>query len=96
MNRITDKDLDGLLARLNRLAGTPLEYCTKQADGTITINVGHFHIDRAYGGCKLVQTCSAGGGIRTVIHSGYVPKRAVYDLTYAYLIGFVDGKGGAQ
>jgi hypothetical protein len=96
MNRITDKHLAGLLARLNRLAGTPLEYCTKQADGSITINVGHFHIARAYGGCQLVQTVTTGGGIRTVIGSGFVPKRAIYDLAYAYLRGLEDSKGGAQ
>jgi len=96
MTRITDKHLDGLLARLNRLAGTPLDYCTKQADGSITINIGHFHIARAYGGCQLVQTTTSGGGIRTVIGSGFVPKRAVYDLTYAYLMGLEAGKGGAQ
>ena len=96
MERITDKHLAGLLARLNRLAGTPLEYCTKQADGRIIINVGHFHIDRAYSGCQLVQTYTAGGGVRTVISSGFVPKRVVYELTYAYLRGLEDGMERAQ
>lgn len=96
MDRITDKHLAGLVARLNRLAGTPLEYCTKQPDGSIIINVGHFHIDRAYSGYQLVQTTTAGGGVRTVVGSGFVPKRQVYELTYAYLRGLEDGMERAQ
>ena len=96
MDRITDKHLAGLLARLNRLAGTPLEYCTKQADGTHHHQCGPLPHRPRLQWLPVVQTATDGGGVRTVVGSGFVPKRVVYELTYAYLRGLEDGMERAQ
>ena len=82
MDRITDRHLAGMLDRLNRAAGTPRTYMTEGR-----INVGHFHLDRAYGGCRLVQTVTEGGGVRDVTSSGYGTKRECYEAIHAFIAG---------
>jgi hypothetical protein len=82
MRRITDKDLAGMVARLNRSTHSPETY---MANGQV--NVGHFHLDRAYGGVKLVRTCNLGGGITCPLSMGYETKRAAYDQINAYIRG---------
>jgi len=94
MDRITDKHLAGMISRLNRITNNPLEYSTRDDAGRFTCNVGHFHIDRAYGGNQLVQTVTDGGGIRNVLGSGHVPKRACYELLAAYIRGIEDNQFG--
>jgi len=91
MSRITEKNLEALARRINQAAGTPETYMTKPADGSRTINVGHYHVDYAYGGSKFVQTVSDGGGIRTITGS-YAPKRETYELMQAFLNGLESGK----
>lgn len=90
MERITDRHLDGMCLRLNRLTGNPETYATRKDDGTMEIHVGHYHVDKAYGGNQLVQTCNAGGGVRNVLTGGFVTKRELYERLYAYLRGIED------
>ncbi|MFH2073736.1 MAG: hypothetical protein ABIJ57_00120 [Pseudomonadota bacterium] len=40
-------------------------------------------IDRAYGGCKLVQVINAQGGESDVIHTGHIPARDLYNRMFA-------------
>lgn len=80
--RITERDLNNLVFKLNKLTDNPTSY----SDGG-EINIGHFHIDSAYGGYKLVQTTTKTGSIKEIIHSGFVPKRKLYDLIDAYIRG---------
>lgn len=87
MERITEKHLAGLVSRLNKLTNSPQEYCTVAADGSRTINIGHYHISYAYGGVELVRTMNASGGVNTPIGSGHVPKRELYDRIYAFIRG---------
>ncbi len=94
MDRITDKHLAGMISRLNRITNNPLEYSTRDDAGRFTCNVGHFHIDRAYGGYQLVQTVTDGGGVRNVLPSGHVMKRTCYDLLAAYIRGIEDSRTG--
>ena len=96
MNRITDNQLVAVVDRLNRITNNPPTYATREADGRFTIHIGNYHIDRAYGGCQLVQTVTAGGGVRDVLDHGHVTKRALYELMHAYLKGFDDGRESAQ
>lgn len=88
-NRITEKHLHGLIARLNDETGNPDTYRMPNCG---PINVGNYHIDWAYGGCQLVQTSNTSGGVRNVLSSGFVTKRELYDLICAYLKGIEAGK----
>lgn len=74
-NRITKRDLDYAVERLNTARGTPLEYSTNGA-----VNINHYCLDYACGGVKLVQIVSAGGGIRTISTGGYGTKRELYNF----------------
>lgn len=81
--RITEKDLCNLCRILNEETGNPVEYFNKE---TSTCNPGNFHIDYAYGGCRLAQTCNSGGGERNITH-GYMPKRTTYDAIQQFRCG---------
>lgn len=86
MQRITEKNLQAVVNRINRMTNSPMEYMTT-IDGVRTINIGHYHLDGAYGGWKLSQTVNNGGGVRDVLSCGYETKRALYNLLFAYIAG---------
>lgn len=84
--RTTMAHLEGLIRRLNRVAGTP--ETTYNKDGNKwTANIGNFHLDSAYGGYSLVQMMSEGGGVKDVLHCGFTTKSELYSLIYAYISG---------
>lgn len=89
MDRITEKDLENLVHRINTAAGTPLTYSTKGGEKFVA-NISNYHLDYAYGGVKLVQTVNEGGGIRNVSTGGYGTKRELYHQLTAYLAGIED------
>lgn len=91
MQRITQKQLEALAERINQVAGTPTASYTEK-DGKLTANVGNYHINYAYGGCKLVQMFNKYGGIRAIT-SGYIPKRELWYQMHAFLSGLEAGKG---
>jgi hypothetical protein len=70
-NRITQKDLENLLTRINEHAG----HGAKPAYGT----PGAYVLSYAYGGVKLEQYCK-GGGVRTISTNGYGTKRELYNF----------------
>ena len=82
-DRITEKDLRNLARILNEETGNPVDYFNEE---TGRCNPGNFHIDFAYGGSKLVQTCNSGGGIRDIT-SGFMPKRVTYDAIQQFRSG---------
>ena len=84
MTRTTQKELEGLVNRLNRVTGNP----EKPWDNGKS-NIGNYHLDYAYGGVKLVQTMNEGGGIRTIT-LGYETKRNCYLQIVSYLNGIED------
>lgn len=47
MNRITDKQLDALAGVLNKITGSPETAYTRQEDGRLKANIGHYHISHA-------------------------------------------------
>jgi len=81
-NRITDKDLDNLCKYLNELTKNPVE---QYKDGKACI--GNYHISHAYGGVCLHRMVNENGGIRTILSSGHVPKRALWNEMHAFIKG---------
>lgn len=78
--RISVKDLEWLVDRLNQVAETQNE---------------HYQLSGAYGGWKLVQKCN-NGGTKDVTHSGFTSKKKLYYEIYAYLKGFTSGYNAAK
>lgn len=80
--RITEKHLQAMVNRLNKLTNSPTEYMTNGK-----INVGYYHIDYAYGGVQLVRTMNEGGGVTCPLSNGHMPKRELYDQIWAFIRG---------
>lgn len=78
MTRINNLDLEKLVGRINRATGQP-ETPYQRVKGKLVANIGNYHIDRAYGGVKLVQMVNEGGGIRVISNGGYGTKRELYN-----------------
>lgn len=87
MQRITRKDLDKLVERLNIVTGNPT---TPWVDGKA--QVGCYLIESAYGGVKLAQIVSESGAERDVLYTGITTKRNLYNAMYSYLKGFEKGR----
>ena len=88
MNRITMRDLEATVRRINDLAGTP-HTCwvkTENVNRPFTANIGCYHLSGAYGGYSLVQMVNDGGGERTII-GGHMPKRELYERMHAFIRG---------
>lgn len=94
--RITDKMLDTLAARLNKLTGSPEDAYSRDADGRLRANVGHYHISHAYGGVCLYRMYNEDGGVTCVSlphHGGHVPRRYLWDMMHAYIAGIETARG---
>ena len=86
MQRITRKDLDGAVNRLNRITDNQAEPYTGE-HGKWFANIGNFHISGAYGGVALHQMVNDAGGVRDIFGQGHIPMRDLYNLIHAYLKG---------
>lgn len=82
MNRITDKHLQAIVDRLNRITGSPM---TPYADGKAQI--GNFHLSHAYGGVCLHRMHNEGGGVSSPLSTGHITKRELADLLHAFIAG---------
>ena len=80
--RITEKQLQSVVDRINTVTGTALEPYTNGKPNAL-----NYHLSYAYGGVSLHQMCAEGGGTRNVLGCGHVPKHYLYDLMHAYLAG---------
>jgi hypothetical protein len=89
MNRITDKQLQSLCDYINELTGSPLTPYTRDEQG-FRANIGNYHLSHAYGGVCLHRMVNEGGGIRTILTSGHVTKRELYNAMQAYIRGLDD------
>lgn len=87
MQRLTRNDLDKLVQRLNTIAGAPQ---VPYVDGVAQI--GHYMVERAYGGNKLVQIVSESGAARDVCYTGFVSTRTLYNAVVAFIKGFEKGR----
>lgn len=86
-NRITNKDLQAVCDRINRMAGMPLEPYSK-IDGKHVANIGCYHLSGAYGGVALHRMGNDGGGVSDVF-GHHMPKRDLYDRMHAFIAGFL-------
>jgi len=85
--RITLNDLNATVHLLNSLTGNPITGWVTQADGTNFAQVGHYGIESAYGGVKLVQIVNPAGGCREPLGSGFTTKRILYGNIHAMIAG---------
>ena len=86
MERITVKNLEAVVDRINTIAGTPPKPWVRGEDGTVKGQIGNYHLDGAYGGYALHQMVNEGGGITATI-SGYRSKRELYDMLHTFIRG---------
>ncbi len=87
MDRITDKMLDSLCARINKLTHSPETSYTRKPEGGMRANIGNFHISHAYGGVCLHRMCNEGGGVTAPLGLGHVTKRELWDRMQAFANG---------
>ena len=85
--RVTKKMLENKVDYLNEITNSPIEYFSD--DGKFTINIGHFCISGAYGGYELQRVCNSGGGVRTPLNTGHIPKKELYNLICAFIDGML-------
>ena len=91
-NVITLKNLQAVVNRINTTTGSPVEQYTK-VNGKLVANIGNYHLSGAYGGYALYRMVNASGCIRDISDSGYMTKRALYNILHAYLAGYEAAKG---
>lgn len=85
MERITDKNLQAVVDRINRTLGTPMEPWTRDAEGHTKANIGNFHLSHAYGRVSLERMMNLGGGVTRIL--GSCTKRELYNEMFAFLAG---------
>ena len=86
MNRITEKQLQAVVDRLNRITGSPLEPYAKEGDKYVA-QIGNYHLSHAYGGACLHRMYNEGGGVTSPLSTGHVSKRELLGLLHAYVNG---------
>lgn len=87
MERITQKDLEYLVDRINTITKSPPYPCSKDDNGKITTWIGNYHLSYAYGGVQLVRMVNENGGIETISRRCHVTKRELYNWMQAFLAG---------
>ncbi len=92
MDRITQKHLDGLLDRINKITGSPMTpYTRNGTEGNrkpgFTPNALNYHLDWAYGGVRLIRMCKTGSGVTSISQIGFTSKRNLYNWMSAYIDG---------
>lgn len=85
--RITNKDLEAVVNRINDITNSPKESYVKNADGKFIAQIDNYHLSFAYGGVSLQRMHNISGGVSTPINSGHVSKRELYNLMQAYING---------
>ena len=86
MNRITEKHLQAVVDRLNRITGSPSEPYTLK-NGRMAANIGNYHLSHAYGGVCLHRMHNEGGGVSSPLSCGHTTKRELAGLMYAFIAG---------
>lgn len=84
--RITDKDLEAVVRRLNIETGSPVESYVKDETGKFRSQPGNYHLDYAYGGVAVDRMVGTSGGVTVVIERG--TKRETYEKLHAFLRGY--------
>lgn len=82
MTRVTEKQLQTVVDRLNRITGSPM---SPYLDGKA--QPGNYHLSHAYGGVCLHRMFNEGGGVSSPLSTGHIPKRELLNLMHAYISG---------
>lgn len=88
--RVTKEMLDRQVYSLNKLLDRPLTYFDSPDIKTRKINVGHFHIDTAYGQYSLCETNNARGGVTQ--HTQLTTKRDLLEKIWVLKVGIAIGE----
>ena len=86
MERISEKQLQAVVDRINSVTHSPTASYTKNGKGRMKANVGHYHLEFAYGRIGLSRMVNESGGVETIFNGG--TKRELYDQLHAFLKGF--------
>ena len=86
--KITQKDLESLVARINTATGSPATTYTKTGN-KLAANVGNFHLDYACGGGGVKLSRITNNSRATISTGGYGTKRELYHWMQAFLAGFL-------
>ena len=86
-SRVTQNQLKGIVALINKRTNSPTETYTLDETGHFTANIGNYHLSGAYGGWALHRIVNEDGGTTDVSGMGFATKR---DLE-TFLGGFLEG-----
>lgn len=92
MARVTQKDLEGIVRLINQFAGTPEAPYLPGDDGRLVPQAHCYHLERAYGGTRLVQMTPHGTGVRDV--TGRHSTGALYHILHAFKDGLLAVRHG--
>ena len=84
---VTQAQLQAVVARINRITGSPFEPYVKNAEGKHIAQIGCYHLSGAYGGFSLHRMVNDGDACDDVLRCGHVPKRELLSLMFAYIKG---------
>lgn len=84
MDRITEKHLEAVVARINKLTKSPATSYTKTPNGIIP-NAGNFHLDFACGKVGLIRMMNTGSGVTSILPLS--TKRELYDKMQSFIQG---------
>lgn len=85
MKRITEKELEAVVLRINSITGSPVKpYIDSKAQ------IGNYHLSWAYGGVSLHRMHNEAGGVTTPLNCGHISKRELYNLMQAYIGGLLE------
>ena len=87
MKRVTEKDLQAIVDRINRMTNSPMAPYTRGDDGYLHAQIGNYSLSFAYGGVSLIRMVNPGGGVSDVLMSGHVPKRELQTAMFAFMRG---------
>ena len=76
----TINQLEAIVTTLNHVTKSPVDtFRKRRKNGRYPFSVGHYMLNRAYGGNQLVRVMNEGGGQHTVSVGGFLTKSALYD-----------------
>ena len=65
---------------------------TKDENGKFKANVGTYYLAGAYGGYKVEKIVSETGAVSDPIRGGYMTKRELYNVLWAFINGMEEGE----
>lgn len=89
MGRITIRDLNATVDRINRLTNSPMQPYVNVGDKYVA-QIDCYHLSGAYGGYALHRMYNDGGGVSDVF-GGHLPKRELYERMHAFIRGIEAG-----